>query len=85
MPAPGGPESSGSQTAALSGRLARLLELIAARGSLSNQEYAREAGVSLRTGLRDLNDLLDRGLIRRVGRRRGARYFVKRPVSVGGE
>ncbi|MEE2888672.1 MAG: sigma 54-interacting transcriptional regulator, partial [Planctomycetota bacterium] len=85
VPAPGGPESSGSQTAALSGRLARLLELIAARGSLSNQEYAREAGVSLRTGLRDLNDLLDRGLIRRVGRRRGARYFVKRPVSVGGE
>ena len=59
VPAPGDPESGGSQTAALSGRLARLLELIAARGSLSNQEYAREAGVSLRTGLRDLNDLLD--------------------------
>jgi transcriptional regulator with GAF, ATPase, and Fis domain len=70
---------------ALSERLARLLDLIETRGSLSNQEYVTEVGVSPRTGLRDLNDLLDRGLIRRVGRRRGARYFVNPVTSDRGE
>jgi transcriptional regulator with GAF, ATPase, and Fis domain len=70
---------------ALSERLARLLDLIETRGSLSNQEYVTEVGVSPRTGLRDLKDLLDRGLIRRVGRRRGARYFVNPVTSDRGE
>ena len=31
-------------------------------------------GTSARTGLRDLQDLIDRGLIVREGRRRGAIY-----------
>ena len=58
-------------------RLQTLYELVCERGSLSNQEYVAVAGVSSRTGLRDLNDLLARGLIERVGRRRGARYRVR--------
>ncbi len=61
----------------LGSRLQTLYELVCERGSLSNQEYVAVAGVSSRTGLRDLNDLLARGLIERVGRRRGARYRAR--------
>jgi transcriptional regulator with GAF, ATPase, and Fis domain len=69
----------------LDGRLGRLYELILSRGSLSNQEYVAVAGVSPRTGLRDLNELLERGRIERIGRRRGARYrATARSDSVGG-
>jgi hypothetical protein len=34
-------------------------------------------GVSQRTGLRDLAELLDRGVIVMEGRRRGARYRLR--------
>ncbi|MHC4077053.1 MAG: sigma 54-interacting transcriptional regulator, partial [Planctomycetota bacterium] len=59
---------------ALRGRLQRLYRLIAKRGTLAAQDYVDAAGVSSRTGLRDLAQLLELGLVERVGKRRGARY-----------
>jgi hypothetical protein len=55
-------------------RLQRLLALVTERGQLATQEYVEITGLSLRTGLRDLNDLVERGWIERIGSRRGARY-----------
>ncbi|MCB9871954.1 MAG: sigma 54-interacting transcriptional regulator [Planctomycetes bacterium] len=58
----------------LEGRLLTLFELISVRGSVAAQDYVDACGVSARTGLRDLNELVARGLVERAGRRRGARY-----------
>ena len=60
--------------AASSGRLAELMRLIDERGSITTQEYVELAGVSKRTGLRDLTQLVDQGEVERIGKRRGARY-----------
>jgi DNA-binding NtrC family response regulator/HAMP domain-containing protein len=51
-----------------------LRALLREQGSVSTQEYVARAGISARTGLRDLAELVDLGIVRRVGRRRGARY-----------
>ncbi len=51
-----------------------LLEYLARNGRCTNREYYEMAGTSPRTGLRDLQDLMDRGLVVREGRRRGAAY-----------
>jgi transcriptional regulator with GAF, ATPase, and Fis domain/HAMP domain-containing protein len=59
---------------ALGLRHQRLLRLIAERQTLSTADYVTIEGVSPRTGLRDLGDLLQAGLIERLGSRRGARY-----------
>jgi transcriptional regulator with GAF, ATPase, and Fis domain len=61
---------------ALRGRLQRLYRLIQKRGTLAAQDYVEAADVSPRTGLRDLAQLLELGLIQRQGKRRGARYRV---------
>ena len=58
----------------LSGRLASLHELVGKQGSVSAEECASRLGVSPRTGLRDLQELVRRGMLERVGKRRGARY-----------
>jgi transcriptional regulator with GAF, ATPase, and Fis domain len=65
---------STSETAAARGRAERLLALIAARGEISVDDHVRDAGVSPRTALRDLSDLIRQRRIERTGIRRGARY-----------
>jgi DNA-binding NtrC family response regulator/HAMP domain-containing protein/GGDEF domain-containing protein len=55
-------------------RLRELLAWVAARGEVSSQEYAEQAGISPRTAVRDLGRMTEEGLLLRVGRRRGARY-----------
>ena len=67
------PSSAGAR-APLSDRQRRLLAMLAERGVLTNSEYCASAGISTRTGLRDLKELLGRGLIVMEGKRRGARY-----------
>jgi predicted DNA-binding transcriptional regulator YafY len=57
-------------------RLHRLLALLRSRSLLAAQEYVDVTGVSPRTGLRDLNQLVELGLAERIGTRRGARYRV---------
>ncbi len=65
----------------LPARLRVLLQLAVARGAITTQDHMAAAGVSHRTGLRDLQSLVQAGLLERVGSRRGAHY---RPTAAGG-
>ncbi len=58
----------------LNHRQQRLLTILARRDSITNREYADLVGVSARTGNRDLRELLERGLIVQVGKKRAAVY-----------
>jgi predicted HTH transcriptional regulator len=44
--------------------------------SISTSEYCAATGASERTGLRDLRDLVDKGLLIARGKKRGQRYFL---------
>jgi two-component system response regulator HydG len=60
--------------AAVSDRQRRLLALLSEREWVTNTEYCDAVGISTRTGLRDLQELIERGVIVMEGKRRGARY-----------
>jgi len=62
----------------LTPRQERILALARGRGGISNSDVVAEEEISARTALRELQRLVDRGLLVRVGRRRGAIY---RPPS----
>lgn len=50
--------------------------------TISNQEYKEAANVSRRTALRDLDDLVARGVVRRLGETgRGTRYEIIAPET----
>lgn len=57
--------------------------LLAAKktGALTNAEYQRATGASRPTAIRDLADLVKKGLLRRIGSGRGARYEVVRRMT----
>ena len=55
-------------------RIRTLYDVLVANGSIGTQDHMQTAGVSHRTGLRDLQTLVELGLAERVGSRRGARY-----------
>jgi diguanylate cyclase (GGDEF)-like protein len=73
-PAPSAGRVAADVPSDLSPRGRRLLTLLRRRGTMTNSEWSKQAGISSRTGLRDFDELLDRGLIVREGKRRGARY-----------
>lgn len=58
----------------LNARQRALLEYLARHGRATNRIYYEMTGTSPRTALRDLQDLMERGLIVREGKRRGAVY-----------
>ena len=58
----------------LNARQRKLLDHLARHGRCTNREYYQMAGTSPRTGLRDLQNLMQRGLVIREGKRRGAVY-----------
>ncbi len=58
----------------LNPRQRKLLDYLARNGRCTNREYTEMTGTSPRTALRDLHDLMDRGLLVRDGKRRGAVY-----------
>ncbi|MBL9077807.1 MAG: sigma 54-interacting transcriptional regulator [Planctomycetes bacterium] len=60
-------------------RLLALMDCIAARGVYSTQDHMEATGVSHRTALRDLQQLVQAGLVERVGSRRGAHYRPSAP------
>ncbi|MFM1873455.1 MAG: hypothetical protein RL398_2877 [Planctomycetota bacterium] len=62
----------------LSGRLRSAYGHVLAKGELTTQDLMEATGVSHRTALRDLQALVARGLVERVGSRRGAFY---RPLA----
>ncbi|MEZ5964769.1 MAG: sigma 54-interacting transcriptional regulator [Planctomycetota bacterium] len=57
-----------------SGRIPRLLGLLSERGEISVEDHVRDAHISPRTALRDLDELIRQGRVWRIGIRRGARY-----------
>ena len=61
-------------------RLSRLLTLIGERGEIAVEDHVKDAGISSRTALRDLSELIRHGLIQRIGIRRGARYRVAKEL-----
>ena len=58
----------------LNPRQRKLLDHLARHGRCTNREYYEMTETSPRTGLRDLQDLMNRGLLVREGKRRGAVY-----------
>ena len=52
------------------------LRLIRERGSISNGEYAAATNTSERTALRELREMVERGVIVTRGRTRGLRYYL---------
>ena len=79
-PAPTGASPAGAAAQAPSGisdRQRRLLAALGEREWITNTEYCSLVGVSTRTGLRDLQDLIRRGVLAMEGKRRGARYRLK--------
>ncbi len=60
----------------LSARQARLLEYLEVAGRITNREYIEQEGISERTGLRDITDLVRRHYLEKRGRRKGAYYVI---------
>jgi ATP-dependent DNA helicase RecG len=50
------------------------MRYIQERGSILNREYRELTGISEQTALRDLEMLVERGVLKRVGKTRGRRY-----------
>ncbi|MGE0192968.1 MAG: sigma 54-interacting transcriptional regulator [Planctomycetota bacterium] len=79
---PGGPEARGDLVPRrapgddLNRRQQALLAWLARHGRCTSREYCELTGTSARTALRDLTDLIDRGLLIREGKRRGAVYHL---------
>lgn len=72
---PDSPAASGKDPAVpLPPRLLQLRSLIQERGRLTTQDHMTSSGVSHRTALRDLQALVQYGVVERVGARRGAFY-----------
>jgi len=50
------------------------LKIIFEKGKITNADYAEMFGVSRNTATNDLSDLVEKGLVKRVGRGRGSYY-----------
>ena len=77
------PQPEAGSPEVLSPRLRDLLARVVARGAYSTQDHMQATGVSHRTALRDLQALLQAGLVERVGSRRGAHYRPSRATRTG--
>jgi predicted HTH transcriptional regulator len=60
----------------LSERQLRALELVCVVGNINTSEYCAATGVSPSTGLRDLTELADQGLLVARGQRRAKRFHL---------
>ena len=77
-PPRGASMSAGAPVAApldsLNERQRKLLDHLSAHGRCTNRHFIEMTNASPRTGLRDLQELMDKGFIVREGKRRGAVY-----------
>jgi ATP-dependent DNA helicase RecG len=55
-------------------RMMIALRHIQEHGTITSREYGELAGISESTALRDLEAWVERGVLRRIGKRRGRRY-----------
>lgn len=69
----GSPEGASAE---LNDRQQLGLRIVRERGSISTGEYCSATGVAERTALRDLQDLVTKGLLVGRGKKRGSRYFL---------
>lgn len=60
----------------LSERQLKALELVRVAGSINTSEYCAATGASTRTGLRDLTELAEQGLLVARGKRRAKRFYL---------
>jgi predicted HTH transcriptional regulator len=60
----------------LSERQLKALELVRVAGSINTSEYCAATGASTRTGLRDLTELMEQGLLLARGKRRAKRFYL---------
>ena len=60
----------------LSERQLKALELVRVAGSINTSEYCAATGASTRTGLRDLTELMEQGLLVARGKRRAKRFYL---------
>jgi Fic family protein len=60
----------------LSTRQQRILEYVGARGGIKSEECAELIEVSKEQAIRDLNDLIDKGLLSRQGKARQTTYVI---------
>jgi DNA-binding NtrC family response regulator len=70
------------QGVALNRRQRQVLDYLAEGAvAITNREFCAMVGVSERTGLRDLAELVEQGILSRLGKRKGARYQLAQPVG----
>jgi DNA-binding NtrC family response regulator/tetratricopeptide (TPR) repeat protein len=70
------------QGVALNRRQRQVLDYLAqGAAAVTNREFCAMADVSERTGLRDLSELVEQGILTRLGKRKGARYQLSGPVA----
>ena len=62
----------------LNDRQRKALTHLKSEGRLTNKQYQELAGVTDRTALRDLDDLVREGLVAKVGKGRGTHYVLQR-------
>lgn len=62
-------------------RQLRALDLVQSQGYITNRDYARLNEVSERQALRELTDMVDRGLLMRMGKGRSCHYVSAREPS----
>jgi ATP-dependent DNA helicase RecG len=68
--------ASADQEVDLNERQQIALRIIREKGSISSGEYRAATGASERTALRELREMVDRGIIVSRGKTRGLRYFL---------
>ncbi|MBI4576598.1 MAG: sigma 54-interacting transcriptional regulator [Planctomycetes bacterium] len=69
-----GPAATPSAVEGISERQARLLAELTPDEVIASSEYSHRVGTSRRTGIRDLNQMVERGLLERVGGGKSSRY-----------
>ncbi len=65
-------------------RQRRALLAAKSKGTLTNAEYQKTAGVPRKTATRDLSDLVAKGVLRQVGAGRGTHYVLRRKRDKNG-
>jgi len=70
----GGDHSSEETSILLNERQRDGLKIIFEKGKITNADYAKMFDISRNTATNDLSNLVEKGLIKRVGRGRGSYY-----------
>lgn len=60
----------------LNSRQKKALDYVRKRGRITNKEYVKTNDISRETAKRDLSDLVNKGILRRVGKGRGLYYVI---------